>query len=359
MKFIAKRASQFFRCSAVFLFSLSPFWLHAQISPYAIVRGRVVDDSTGAPLPLTNVFVANSTIGTSANAEGRFVLRGVPLGEQQIVASIVGYVLETRTLRLTDTITFEVEFRLRPRELQMPGILVEAKDPVEWKKHLKRFVDSFFGTGSNSTQCRLMNPQVLDFQVDEQKDHFTATEREPLEIENRALGYRFTYILHRYLESPQLLQFVGVAHFEEFRPKDAQESMRWKENRRKAYYGSRRHFLSALIHKTWREDGFEVNSIRKTPARMALMWRAGFEVDADTLLRPGRAPYERRLSFEGVLQVIYNQGRRQEFSLIQLDQPVVTIFATGLVENPLKMVTQGYWSIQRAADLLPTDYEPE
>ena len=359
MNFIVQRPSQFFRCSVVFLFSMSPFWLHAQSSPHAIIRGKVVDDSTGAPLPLTNVFVANSTIGASADAEGRFVLKGVPLGEQQIVASIVGYVLETRTLRLTDTITYEIDFGLRLRELQIPGIIVEAKDPVEWKKHLQRFMDSFFGAGNNAAQCKLMNPQVLDFQIDEQNDRFTATAREPLVIENRALGYRTMYILRRYLESPQLLQYVGVARFEEFRPKDAQESMRWKENRRKVYYGSRRHFLSALIRKTWREDGFEVNSIRKTPARMALMWRSGYEVDADTLLRPGRVPYERVLSFEGMLQVIFNQGRRQEFSLIQLNQPAVTIYASGLVENPLKMVTQGYWSIQRAADLLPTDYEPE
>jgi hypothetical protein len=359
MKLITKRTDRFLQCSVVSLFLLFPFGIHAQGIPHALVTGRVVDDSTGVPLPLTNVFVANSTIGIAANGEGRFVLRGVPLGTQQIVASIVGYVLETWTLRLTDTIAYEVEFRLRPRELQMPGVLVEAKDPVEWKKNLQRFIDSFFGTGPNVSQCRLTNSQVLDFQFDEQKDQFIATAREPLEIENRALGYRFTYVLHRYVESPQLFQFVGVTHFEELRPRNAQESERWKESRRKVYYGSRRHFLSALIQKTWRADGFEVNSIRKTPARMALMWRAGYEVDADTLLRPGRAPYERRLSFEGVLQVIYTQGRRQEFSLIELDRPIVTIYANGLVENPLKMVTQGYWSSQRAADLLPTDYEPE
>jgi hypothetical protein len=359
MELIAKRASWFVLCVILSWSLLCSSWLHAQTIPHAVVRGRVVDDSTGSSLPQTNVFVANSTIGTAADGEGRFVLRGVPLGTQQIVASIVGYVLETWTLHLTDTIMYEVEFRLRPHEVQMPGVLVEAKDPVEWKKHLQRFVDSFFGTGPNSAQCRLMNPQVLDFQVDEQKNQFTATAREPLEIENRALGYSVTYILRRYVESPQLLQFVGVTHFEESRPMDTLESMRWKESRRKVYYGSRRHFLSALIRKTWKEDGFEVNSIRKTPARMALMWSAGYEVDADTLLKPGRVPYERKLSFEGVLQVIYNHGWRQEFSLIQLDQSAVTIYSNGLVENPLKMVTQGYWSSQRAADLLPTDYEPE
>jgi hypothetical protein len=333
--------------------------LFAQRAPTARIHGRVLDDSTNAPLPLTNVFVANSTIGTAVDANGEFVLRGVPLGSHQIVASIVGYVLETWTLRVRDTIAYEVEFRLKPRVLEMPGVLVEEKDPVEWKKHLQRFVDSFFGTGPNSTQCRLMNPQILDFQVDEPTNRLTATAREPLEIENRALGYRVTYILLRYVETPQLLQFIGIAHFVGSRPKEVQDSLRWKENRRKSYYGSRRHFLSALIHKTWREQGFEVNSIRRTPVRMALTWRAGFEVDADSLLSPGPVPYERKLSFEGMLQVIYNHGSRHDFTLIELDQPVITVYTNGLVENPLKLVTQGYWSSQRAADLLPTDYEPE
>jgi hypothetical protein len=357
MNTIAHRVSHLLLC--LFVLSSSFAGLQAQGVPHAIVKGRVVDDSTGAPLPLTNVFVANSTIGAAADAEGRFVLKGVPLGTQQIVASIVGYGVETWTLRVADTMTYEIEFHLRPHEVQMPGVLVEARDPVEWKKHLQRFVDSFFGTGPNSTFCRLLNPQVLDFQMDDRKNQFTATSREPLQIENRGLGYRFTYILRRYIELPQLFQFLGITHFEELHPRDGQESAQWKENRRKAYYGSKRHFLTALIRKTWREDGFEVNSIHKTPPRMALMWSAGNQVDADTLLRPGRAAYERRISFEGLLQVIYTQGRRQEFSLIQLDQPVVTIYTNGLVENPLKMVTQGYWSGQRAADLLPTDYEPE
>jgi hypothetical protein len=359
MKLFARQTGLLLLLITILFFVLFPLGLFAQVVPRAIIKGRVIDDSTGAPLPLTNVFVANSTIGIAADAEGRFVLKGVPLGTQQIVASIVGYFLETWTLRVTDTSANEIEFRLRLRELQMPGVVVEARDPVEWKKNLQRFVDLFFGAGPNSAECTLTNPQILDFQVDEQKNQFIATAREALQIENRALGYRFTYFLRRYVETPQLLQFLGITHFEELRSRDTQETIQWNANRRRVYFGSRRHFLSALVRKTWREEGFEVNSIRKTPVQMALLWPNGYEVNADTLLGPGRAAYERKLSFNGMLQVIYNRGRQQEFSLVELNQPVVTIYVNGLVENPLQMVIQGYWSGQRVADLLPTDYEPE
>lgn len=359
MKFDANCPGRFLLFSLCFALWLFPLWSHAQTIPHAIVKGRVIDDSTGAPLPLTNVFIANSTIGAAADAEGRFILKFVPLGTQQVVASIVGYRLETWTLRLTDTISYEVEFRLRPRAVLMPGVLVEEKDPVEWKKNLQRFLDSFLGSTPNAGRCRLINPEVLDFQVDEKNDRLMAAARSPLVIENSGLGYRFLYILHRFVESPQQFQFVGVAHFVELQPKDGQETANWKENRRKTYFGSRRHFLAALIKKTWREEGFEVNTIRKTPPKMALMWKSGHEVDADTLLRPAAASYERKLSFEGIMQVVYTKGRRQQISLMELEQPVVTIYTNGLMENPLKMITQGYWSTQRVADLLPTDYEPE
>jgi hypothetical protein len=35
------------------------------------------------------------------------------------------------------------------------------------------------------------------------------------------------------------------------------------------------------------------------------------------------------------------------------------IFANGFCANPLGLVTFGYWSTQRAAELLPIDYEPK
>ena len=359
MKFHANCPSRFLLFSLCFALWLFPLGSHAQTILHAIVKGRVIDDSTGAPLPLTNVFIANSTIGAAADAEGRFILKSVPLGTQEVVASIVGYGLDIWTLRIADTNSYEIEFRLRPRAVLMPGVLVEGKDPVEWKKNLQRFLDAFLGSGPNAGRCRLMNPEVMDFQVDEKNNRLMAAARSPLAIENSALGYRFTYILHRFVESPQLYQFVGVAHFEELQPRDGQEAAKWKENRRKTYYGSRRHFLTALIKKTWKEDGFEVNSVRKTPPKMALMWKSGHEVNADTLLKPAAAAYERKLSFEGVMQVVCTQGRRQQISLMELEQPVVTIYTNGLMENPLKMVTQGYWSTQRVADLLPTDYGPE
>ena len=86
--------------------------LSPQQVPKGMIRGRVLDDSTGAPLPLANVFVSNSTVGTAANEEGKFELRSVPIGTQQIVASIVGYKPVSFTAQVNDSVVQVVEFRL-------------------------------------------------------------------------------------------------------------------------------------------------------------------------------------------------------------------------------------------------------
>jgi hypothetical protein len=348
------------RLSLLFLAVLSTAGsLFPQQVPKAIVRGRVVDDSTGVPLPLANVFVSNSTIGTSANEEGKFELRGVPIGTQQIVASIVGYKPGSFTAQLNDSIVQVVEFRLRARAVQMPGVEIEEKDPAEWRKHLKTFIDVFFGSTPNAPLCKILNPQVLDFAYEEEEDRLVATAREPLEIENRALGYRVHCVLVLFTHSSQTFQYIGFTGFQVLVPRSVDESDQWKVNRRNAYYGSKRHFLRALAKNSATKEGFEVYNVRHEWLWSALKKPAGFKMNVDGLLSPGDSPYEKILEFQDMLQVVYKHESVTHISLIELNGRSVTVFTNGLTANPLGLWTYGYWSTQRGGEMLPIDYEPE
>ena len=206
---------------------LVPQTLQSQSIPHAIVKGRVLDDSTRSPLPLTNVFVSNSTIGAAADTQGRFELKGVPLGNQEIIASIVGYATQTKTLRLTDTTVYEVEFRLQPRPVQMVGLEIVGNEPTEWKRNLQEFLRLFFGSTPNASRCTLLNPEVLDFNVDDETGSFSASARRPLDIENKALGYHIQLFLDSLAErnfvhrsAPSTFQCVGRARFIPLLPQD-------------------------------------------------------------------------------------------------------------------------------------------
>jgi hypothetical protein len=167
-RLIVTRAIRLLLCIIVSWLTLSPSGLYGQQMTRAIVRGQVVDDSTGAPIRLANVFVVSTKIGTATDREGRFELTNVPLGTWEIVASIVGYEPAIKNVRLAESNAVQVAFRLKPRAVQMSGVEVVEKDPAEWKKQLNKFSEAFFGTTRNASSCRFLNPEVLDFAVEKE-----------------------------------------------------------------------------------------------------------------------------------------------------------------------------------------------
>ena len=383
-------------------FFFIPQTMYPQSISHAIVKGRVLDDSTRSSLPLTNVFVSNSTIGAPADSLGRFELRDVPLGNQQIVASLVGYAAQTKVLHLIDTIAYEVEFRLRQQPVQVAGIDVEAKEPKEWKEDLQRFLKEFLGSTPNAEQCKVLNPEVLDFAIGG-TGMFTATARGPLEIENLALGYRIQCFLDYFAwsEKPLMsapnqsrepkptptetpsdffsartyapppvpseplaptptqttMEFLCRTRFTRLESRDDRELTQWKENRRKTYLGSLRHFLTSLALNNYERQGFEVYEIyggRRTRGP-SMRWK----VDADTLFTQGGLWFERIASFSDPLQIVYNGAHESLTSSIRLSRPSVIFYINGMLADPLSVTTSGYWANQRVADMLPTNYAPE
>ena len=358
-------SSYLFLAFSVFGFFASvPQNTRAQAVPGVVVKGRVLDDSTSTPLPLVNVFIANSTLGTVTDTVGRFEIERVPIGPQDIVASMVGYQHNTKAVRLTDSSNAELEFRLKPQSVQVPAVVVEGRDPIEWKKRLKRFDDAFLGSTSNASRCRILNPEILDFFVDKKTGRFTATARAPLQIENYALGYRCQYFLQLFRETKESwqytsYQYVGVAKFEQMKADNKDEAKQWQMSRRRAYEGSERHFLTALLQKDSRRDGFRINRIRKYWVQAALQRPAGFEIDEDELVKPGDLPFQRRLSIEQPLQIVYTHLHQTRYSVIELDRPSIIVYTNGYPEDPLSMLTYGYWAYQRFSDALPIDYTPD
>jgi hypothetical protein len=379
-----------------------PQELRSQIVSQAMVKGRVVDDSTGSPLPLADVFVSNSTIGTATNTEGSFKLRGVPLGNQEIVASIVGYVPQTKMLRLIDTTMYEVEFRLRPQAVQIQGVEVQAKEPTEWKKNLQRFLKEFLGSTPNAEQCKVLNPEVLDFAMGG-TGLFTATARAPLEIENRTLGYRIRCYLDYFSSSekpmttlsrqstgpvptptvspsdafsnstyapppappdfmvpaaaPTTIELLCRTKFTALESKNQKELAQWKENRRKTYFGSMRHFLTSLVQKRPEREGFKVYDVYRTRSSSVPTLR--MKVAPDTLPHPGEFSFERTFFFTNLLQIIYDGGDETQTSWMRLSRPAAVFYTNGMLPDPLSITTYGYWATERVADWLPIDYRPD
>ncbi len=238
----------------------------SQIAPRITVSGQVIDDSTHVPVQNANVFVANTTLGCGTDQDGRFQIRNVPLGPCEIVTSRVGYSMRLTRITLSESRKAEFRIELHAANVELGEVVVSAPDPVEWKEDLDRFKKLFLGSTRYAGECRILNPEVLDFRT-ESNGTFSASVRRPLQIENLALGYHIEYYLSLFLleeSAPAsatflpgpLLTFEGEPKYTELKPSSPDDTVRWKEHRREAFNGSFRHFLVSLFNRDLEREGF-------------------------------------------------------------------------------------------------------
>ena len=83
------------------------------------LTGKVLDASTGQPVPYASISVLNSPLGTTSNAEGEFELGGVAL-PGKLVVSELGHQRDTVTVATAGPL----QIRLRPASVLLPEVQV-------------------------------------------------------------------------------------------------------------------------------------------------------------------------------------------------------------------------------------------
>ncbi len=339
-----------------------------------------VTDERGQPLASVNVFVAGSQRGTATDAAGRYRLVVLP-GAQRLVASSVGYETEAKDLVLrTPGEVRTVNFRLKASRAAVGEVTVEAARDETWQRRYERFARRFLGESAAAAETKILNPYVLDF--DEKMGTLTATAREPLEIENRALGYRIRYVLTDFEARSNYNFFHGEPFFEELEPADSAERARWEANRRRAYRGSARHLLRSIVAGTVEKEGFHLFLLPPSGMGGGMPGLGGgrstnrFSTRPGEILKPSRQEGEHVLKFPGVLEVIFEgEGEEAEYltrewareqrgpagvQTSQLRFPPgagsATLDRFGEELDPRSITVSGYLAFERFAAELPKEY---
>ena len=345
---------------------------HAQPQGVSTLRGTVVDSLTGQALEGAHVFIAASMLGTTTDAQGRFRLADVPPGAHTLYVSMLGFEAVRHPLRLPADVPDTLALRLRPVVFEAPEVVVTAEQPKRWRKRLRKFREKFIGTSANAERVTMVNPEVLDFEAT-WWGRLAATAREPLVIENRALGYRLRYFLKEFASEGGTTRYDGEPLFEELEPASPDEAAAWEAARREAFYGSFHHFLLALLDGRPREEGFHALHQRELRTSGGA---PGFRVRPDRLLRPTETPGERELRFSGFIEVTYleeeeepayldwlrppeRRGAGLQRSWIELTDGPTAIDQNGEPVDPYGITVYGYFAFEGAAEMLPKEYRPE
>ncbi|MFZ1728870.1 MAG: DUF5686 family protein [Bacteroidota bacterium] len=96
-----------------------------ELSAQQMVTGTVRDEKTGEALQFANVWVRGSRKGTTTDRDGRFML-SLDAGEHTVVASYIGYVSQSRAVRIPGDA--DLRFSLRPSTFEMPSVTVTPGD---------------------------------------------------------------------------------------------------------------------------------------------------------------------------------------------------------------------------------------
>ncbi|GAB3643819.1 carboxypeptidase regulatory-like domain-containing protein [Spirosoma arcticum] len=361
------------RCALLQL--MAGLWVGAALAqtPTASLTGRVLDAQTNQPLPFATVYLNNTSRGTVADSNGVYRLTNVPLGNAELVGSVLGYQTLRQPLRLTDARLRAVDLRLQPTDQALATVTVTARRNPAWARQFRTFSRELLGNRPQARVCRIMNPGVLSFT--EEKGHLRAQATEPLVIENGALGYRLHYSLLLFDLYRSKLLFAGSARFEELPATSPRQQTGWQANRQKVYQGSLQHLLATLLAGTHEQAGYlvyrtpltgEDNDQTLPLVRTTERQYVGSQ-QAQALFRPGELPVERRLLSDQPLEVYYNRvyaanspyrDSPYAYSLLLLPNRSLDLTTTGGITQGNGLDVRGYLGNERLATLLPADWVP-
>lgn len=377
------------------------------------ITGKILNAKGNTAFPDATVFFSNTTIGTKSLTDGSFILPDLKAGRYILVVTAVGY--EKYTIELTIEKSLHLDdIKLVEKPIELDNVVIQF-DPNR-EKYLKMFKQEFLGYGDNTSESKILNPDVLHFKLDKKTNTLHVTANDFIEIENRWLGYKISYLLKVFTYAINYFNasYSGDYKFEKLKG-TAREEENWEENRVKNYKGSTKHFLRALIAGNYREEGYDVYMVAKetnpqfadTNLIKRLIVNDTLRIKNDTNsypqpLEPALAKYKPdrirliepklelgqmfsqtdkkgiyALRFDQLLKyvmfVVYNKKHvpmaGYEFvnkkillsrpaSMVVFNKPYALFDSNGVLTGIGSVSYSGYWGDLRVGNLLPLDYQP-
>jgi len=378
-----------------------------------MISGTVLSVVNNEPMTGASIYFNGTTIGTFVDESGDFSLPYDSLFSE-IVISYLGYKTLTYNI-LPSEWGKRFKFLLEEDAEELETVNITSTRSKSWLRNLNRFKAQFIGNSRFADQTKILNEETLYFDLDLNTNTLKAYARAPIQIENKALGYRLDYDLQQFhlQRNTGQMSLLGYTRLTKLKGSKS-KNKKWAKNKLIAYEGSFTHFIHALQNNALDESAYEVRQLSIIPnkdrpsdeainsALQILQTIKQAEnskyrmVNVDSL----QAIVEKRslsrnisildkniydpsaniirsadnfiLDFENHWQINYsgesiskllNAGAyskyRNQISRISLTSPDAIIDKYGLLEDPLSVLFEGFWAYEKIPYLLPLDYIKE
>lgn len=126
------------------------------------VSGTVCDAETGEPIPFAGIYFKDTTIGLTADIDGKFIIQTRNPNAKVLVCQLLGY--ETQEQKIKHGAFTQVDFRLKLSDNQLPGAFVKADN-----RRIRRLLANIDAhriyndpDQRPAFQCRVYNKMELD-----------------------------------------------------------------------------------------------------------------------------------------------------------------------------------------------------
>ena len=124
-------------CLLLVVGALAPVLVEAQ---EATVRGTVTNARTGEPLSGVQVYFPGLNTGTLSNANGEYTVEGVPTGEHELRAEIIGRRMESQIVTVPAEGSVTVTFSLETSAIGLDEIVVTGTPGAQLRRSLGNVV---------------------------------------------------------------------------------------------------------------------------------------------------------------------------------------------------------------------------
>ena len=100
------------------------------------ISGFVREVDTGEPISYANVFIIGTSLGTTTNSDGYFVIINISQGKYEVNVSMIGFGLYKETVNLKIDESIRLNVRIKQEVLQASEILVSGV-----RQKLKKYVE--------------------------------------------------------------------------------------------------------------------------------------------------------------------------------------------------------------------------
>jgi hypothetical protein len=398
-----------------FIFTLFAFLLPIFCFSQSKIIGKILNQLNTRPVTDASVFLSNTSIGTRTLDNGSFELQNVKSGNYELVISIVGFETYSISIDVNKSVISLPDILIFPKTIGLKEVTIKPHDDPDRAKYYEWFKNEFLGVSAIANECKILNPDILDFNYDDTKKSLTVSSSDYLIIKNEVLGYRIKYLLTNFLLQNESLSekkvyFEGKTLFESMKGSPS-DQRHWDRNRQKAYEPSLMHFLRAALANSIDEDGFRVQQLafynnpdrpedsiinkkityyktlrdKKVWQRDSLSYwikksklpKISHKINPDPLsskefIKATDVRGQFALGCENdELYIAYSKNRKfqitdnpqylnnaenTETSLLHFNSPYAFFYNNGVIANPYSVTLYGVWGRNRVAELLPVDY---